>query len=420
MDGFPLVPLPLIPQLGLADLEQVERGLLELLGSLGPHESDQQLGKYASRQLSLVQRQLAQQRAQERVLQLLRGDLPVVLAPIVPPALKKSLSASTTTPIFLTPRSAPSYSASTSSSPRDKRKFGVRAHASTASLPHAPRSPPISNSGGAGNRHWKSKKAAVQMARAMVRAKATTTTTAVSTTGFVIVSNDANSRKRRRQRVPTKLSAEEETQRHARQLERDREHRRQAAYQRLMARQELQAKKQQERQKKGGHTEALVSRQDRLESDSDSDVSDVSNCSESDAANEKAIQAIELQIQPADEEDDEGDSGSLSDTEESKEGGDGGVGTADDPEEQAGDPEHNVQGNVSTDLVERSADLVENDTAASSPTTSRPSSRSSSAAESEETEQVHQESAKATQLPLENGVNEDETQAMELQSRQEE
>ncbi|RLN63670.1 hypothetical protein BBJ28_00023134, partial [Nothophytophthora sp. Chile5] len=42
------------------------------------------------------------------------------------------------------------------------------------------------------------------------------------------------------------------------------------------------------------------------------------------------------------------------------------------------------------------------------------------AAESEETEQVHQESAKATQLPLENGVNEDETQAMELQSRQEE
>ncbi|KAI9982588.1 hypothetical protein PInf_008560 [Phytophthora infestans] len=182
MDSFPLVPLPVIPQLSIRDLEKVQRGLDELLESLSSHESDQQLANTLKRM-----------RANE-----------------------------------------------------------------AASL------------------HWKSKKAAVEMARAM----------------------------RRRPRV-VKRTPEEEAKYKAQQLERERENRRQAAYQRLQARRDLQAKKKQEhkKQKKDEDTDSRctgdVCGKQEIDSGSDdeSEASDVSNCSESDEANEKAILALEVQIE---------------------------------------------------------------------------------------------------------------------------
>ncbi|KAL3659869.1 hypothetical protein V7S43_015171 [Phytophthora oleae] len=242
MDSFPLVPLPVIAQLGLKDLETVERGLNELLGTLNPYENDQQLGRYATRQLAEVQRHLTQQRAQERVFQMLRGDLAVDLKPME--KLRKSSSVATIKTI---------------NNQTSEPKF----EASEASL------------------HWKSKKAGVEMARAMVQKKKSS----VSTMNFVISAGD-NVRKRRR---PRKRSPEEEATFRAQQLERERENRRQAACQRLQARRELQEKKK-KKQKKNYEEEK----------ESDSEMSDVSNCSESDEANEKAILALEVQIQAVD------------------------------------------------------------------------------------------------------------------------
>ncbi|KAG3230129.1 hypothetical protein PI124_g24772, partial [Phytophthora idaei] len=204
MDSFPLVPLPVIPQLGIGDLEKVERGLNELLESLSSHESDQQLGRYATRQLALVQRHLTQQRAQERVFQMLRGDVSMALAPIAANTLKKSSSAGT---VKITPRSATSISNQTSE---------LKPHASTNE---------------AASLHWKSKKVAVEMARAMVQANATKKTAPI-TTSFMISAGDNASRKRRRPRT-VKRTPEEEARHKAQQLERERENRRQAAYHRL-------------------------------------------------------------------------------------------------------------------------------------------------------------------------------------------
>lgn len=180
MDSFPLVPLPVIPQLSIRDLEKVQRGLDELLESLSSHESDQQLGRYATRQLALVQRHLTQQRAQERVFQMLRGDVSVTLAPIAANTLKRSSSADT---VKITPRSA---STPTSICHQTSK---VRAN-EAASL------------------HWKSKKAAVEMARAMVHANAMKKTTSIST-GFMISAGDNASRKRRRPRVVKRTPEEE-------------------------------------------------------------------------------------------------------------------------------------------------------------------------------------------------------------------
>ncbi|ETP01876.1 hypothetical protein F441_20957 [Phytophthora nicotianae CJ01A1] len=267
MDSFPLVPLPVIPQLGMGDLEKVEHGLNELLESLNSHESDQHLGRYASRQLALVQRHLTQQRAQERVFQMLRGDLSVTLTPITSNTLKRSSSADT---VKMTPRSA-----------LISNQTGDQKANEAASL------------------HWKSKKAAIEMARAMVQANATKQNTSVST-GFMISAGDTASRKRRRPRI-VKRTPEEEARFKVQQLERERENRRQAAYQRLQARRALQAQKKQEhkKQKKEVKDNAANEKQDTdSDSDDDSEASDVSNCSESDEANEKAILALEVQIQP--------------------------------------------------------------------------------------------------------------------------
>ncbi|KAG6942595.1 hypothetical protein JG687_00018973 [Phytophthora cactorum] len=151
--------------------------------------------------------------------------------------------------------------------------------------------------------HWKSKKAAVEMARAMVQANATKKTASI-TTSFMISAGDNASRKRMRPRT-VKRTPEEEARYKAQQLERERENRRQAAYQRLQARRELQVKKKKEHKKQKEEEEAQGSREasgkQDVDSDSDdeSEASDVSNCSESDEANEKAILALEVQIQPS-------------------------------------------------------------------------------------------------------------------------
>ncbi|KAG1687261.1 hypothetical protein DVH05_005311 [Phytophthora capsici] len=239
MDSFPLVPLPVLAQFGIKDLEMVERGLNDLLRTLNPHERDQQLGRYATRQMAEVQRHLTHQRAQERVFQLLRGDLMVDLKP-VENTMKKSSSV-----------------ANIKVNNQSERQ-------NDASL------------------YWKSKKAGVELARAMVQKKKKE----VSTVNFVVSAGE-NVRKRRR---PRKRSPEEEATFRARQVERERENRRLAAIQRLQARRELQEKKKKKEKK-------VVEE----EKESDSDMSDVSNCSESDEANEKAILALEVEIQAVDD-----------------------------------------------------------------------------------------------------------------------
>ncbi|KAL4140819.1 hypothetical protein PRNP1_015099 [Phytophthora ramorum] len=298
MDSFPLVPLPVIPLLSIAELEKVEHGLNELLESLMPHESDQQLARYATRQLAAVQRHLTQQRAQERVFHMLRGDLPVTLVPIGAPTLRKSSSASAAVKICPTPRS---MAVST-----DNQPSGLPLRPSSGSLTRAER-PQSGSSKDTANLHWKSKKAAVEMARVMVQANATRKPAAVSAKSFVISAGDNSSRKRRRPRAPPKRTAEEAAQCQAQQLERERESRRQAAYQRLVARRELQAKRKQEHKKhiqeersddvKDG---SGVKDKDPNDSDSDceSEASEVSNCSESDEANERTILALAVQIKP--------------------------------------------------------------------------------------------------------------------------
>ncbi|GMF66635.1 unnamed protein product [Phytophthora fragariaefolia] len=297
MDGFPLVPLPVIPQLGIADLGRLERGLNELLRSLMPHESDQQLGRYATRQLELVQRQLTQQRAQERVFRMLQGELPVTLAPIEAVTLKKSSSAAAAGKIGLTSRPEfvePSHSSSIAASDK-KSSFN---------------SQDSRDSNEAANRHWKGKKAGIEIARAMIQANAGKKCVAVCPTAFVVSVGGNLSRKRRRQRIP-KRSPEEEARYQSQQLERERENRRQAAYQRLLARRELQAKRKQEHKqtkKDAGkdqvdNPDAFRGEQDEKQqhcsnSECGSETSDVSNCSESDEANEKAILALEVHITP--------------------------------------------------------------------------------------------------------------------------
>ncbi|KAG7378933.1 hypothetical protein PHYPSEUDO_009295 [Phytophthora pseudosyringae] len=287
MDSFPLVPLPVIAQLGIGDLEKVERGLNDLLGSLMPHESDH-LGRYASRQLGLVQRQLTQQRAQERVFRMLRGDVPATLAPLGANTLRKSSSAA----------AAVQISASSPSTPANNQT----SEASSSPLPRT-------SANGAASQHWKSKKAAVETARAMVHANASKTSAAVSRTSFMISAGDNGSRKRRRPRAPAKRTPEEEALVQAQKLERERDNRRQAAFQRLQARRELQATRKQEskRQEKGGASAGKYSsggaeqaeKERDSDSDGDSETSDVSNCSESDEANEKTILALAVQIEPS-------------------------------------------------------------------------------------------------------------------------
>ncbi|KAG2792304.1 hypothetical protein PC129_g23311 [Phytophthora cactorum] len=209
---------------------------------------------------------------------MLRGDVSVALAPIAANTLKKSSSPGTCT-VKITPRSATSISNQTSE---------LKPHASTNE---------------AACLHWKSKKAAVEMARAMVQANATKKTASI-TTSFMISAGDNASRKRMRPRT-VKRTPEEEARYKAQQLERERENRRQAAYQRLQARRELQVKKKKEHKKQKEEEEAQGSREasgkQDVDSDSDdeSEASDVSNCSESDEANEKAILALEVQIQPS-------------------------------------------------------------------------------------------------------------------------
>ncbi|KAG6623741.1 tubulin-tyrosine ligase family [Phytophthora cinnamomi] len=317
MDSFPLVPLPVIPQLGIADLEKVERGLNELLGSLMPHESDQQLGRYATRQLSLVQRQLMQQRAQERVFQMLRGDVPATLAPIEAASLRKSSSAAAVVKI-----GSPSVSSPATASDNQKNsQYG------------APQCQ-LRGSSGAADLHWKSKKAGVEMARAMVQANATKKNAVVCSTGFVISAGGNASRKRGRQRVP-KRTPEDEARYQALQLEREREKRRQAAYQRLQARRELQAKRKQQHERQeqelhkdpvrdagGNSAEREEKQQNTSESECESETSDVSNCSESDEANEKAILALEVEIpSPADHDDESPRSDSDEDVDVDVDGG---------------------------------------------------------------------------------------------------
>ncbi|KAJ8571469.1 hypothetical protein ON010_g5369 [Phytophthora cinnamomi] len=317
MDSFPLVPLPVIPQLGIADLEKVERGLNELLGSLMPHESDQQLGRYATRQLSLVQRQLMQQRAQERVFQMLRGDVPATLAPIEAASLRKSSSAAAVVKI-----GSPSVSSPATASDNQKNsQYG------------APQCQ-LRGSSEAADLHWKSKKAGVEMARAMVQANATKKNAVVCSTGFVISAGGNASRKRGRQRVP-KRTPEDEARYQALQLEREREKRRQAAYQRLQARRELQAKRKQQHERQeqelhkdpvrdagGNSAEREEKQQNTSESECESETSDVSNCSESDEANEKAILALEVEIpSPADHDDESPRSDSDEDVDVDVDGG---------------------------------------------------------------------------------------------------
>ncbi|KAL7685314.1 putative tubulin-tyrosine ligase/Tubulin polyglutamylase, ATP-grasp, subdomain 1 [Plasmopara halstedii] len=266
MDSFPLVPLPIIPLLDSRDLEKLEQGLRNLLESLTSHE-DKQLGNYATRQLALIQQHLMHYRAQERVIQLLRGDVSVTLAPIKTKTLKKSSSSTavTTTPI-------PSR---------------------------------ICNEKKAVPFKWKSKKAAIDMARNMVQANAQKNKVCLLPKGFMISAGEKVSKKRSRPRIK-KRSPEEETRDRAEQIKRNREIRRIAACQRLQARRELQAKRKQAHKLKIQRTSEKDERlmiKDVASSDScdESEESDVSNCSESDEANEKAILALDVRVSSIEE-----------------------------------------------------------------------------------------------------------------------
>lgn len=275
MDSFPLIPLPVIAQLNIRDLEHVERELRNLLDSLTPHEG-KQLGTYATRQLALVQHHMTHQRAQERVCQLIRGDVNVALAPLTANTLKKSSSAAVVTiPPF------PSFPSTLmeEATKRSQVKFCPEIEAATV--------------------RWNDKKAAAQMARTMIQRNATRGVVSITERSFMISAGENASKKRRRPRV-VKRSAEEEARDRTQQVERERELRRQAACQRLQARRDLQAKRKEENKHKPRETrmkeEECEKQLGSSDSDEASEESDVSNCSESDEANEEAILALKVQV----------------------------------------------------------------------------------------------------------------------------
>uniref|UniRef100_K3W656 Tubulin-tyrosine ligase family protein n=1 Tax=Globisporangium ultimum (strain ATCC 200006 / CBS 805.95 / DAOM BR144) TaxID=431595 RepID=K3W656_GLOUD len=404
MDSFPLVPLPIIPQLSFADLRKCEDGLVALLHSLSPHAADDvQLAKYAGRQLSLVQRHVEHARARERVLQLLRGDVPVsttTIAPGVRPAfnsLEGSSASSKTTsrPIFLSPPVAAVtgqqqvtslYSASLAS-PSHLSK-----HTSAAKP-----SPSLSTA-----EATRKKKDAIEAARALIKAsKSSTTTSAFVITGGDHSSSSSAIKRRRKRTAALKLIHEEQEKAKAEQMEREREKRKQEAYQRLLARQNLQAVKKNKSKETGKRivecssgisgvtagsaqgcaasqsdkcimpadlgdaTAAQEPENDRGSNDSssESNESDVSNCSDSDEANEKAIMALEVAVQVADhvvEEDQEEDNEEDDAAAGHEEAGDENRGK-EDWDNMALDRTHRLGGNGQVDTFSKQHPEVEHD-----------------------------------------------------------
>lgn len=359
MESFPLVPLPLIPRLSLADLRKCERGLLQLLKSLnlgsGSDEEDAQLGKYAARQLSLVQCHVEKTRARERVLQLLSGDAPVLTPMAVNTSTTQGrLGSAKALPIFLTPAANPATSSLYA------EKCHKTEHHSSSGRP-ALASSASGNSVGAAVKSPLAKAAArkrrdaIEAARAMIKANLAANNNNnndSSSSAFVITAGDHSSSnsnaKRRRRQQKKKPTAEEVEKARALQVERARERRRQEAYQRLIARQELQAEKKKQQQvcksekdsepplksgegatklngsepgnaaqaeSSGGSlttgssdvNQAIINNiSKRVESDSESDDgSEVSNCSDSDEANERAIMALQVQVRVAEVEEEE-------------------------------------------------------------------------------------------------------------------
>lgn len=345
MESFPLVPLTIIPRLGLADLRRCECGLLQLLESLSGSDEDAQLGKYAGRQLSLVQRHVEQERARDRVLQLLSGDAPLLGAAAITTQSVKAL------PIFLTPpvNYQASSSQALSSSQYLKPEHNNNSHRST--LTPSPSAVRATTKSPLAKAAVRKKCDAIESARAMIKANLATSNnnskTSNSISAFVISAGDHSSSnsnaKRRRRGLQKKKSTPEELEKaRASQVERERERRKQEAYQRLIARQELQAEKKKKMQvsKPEKDAEPLVESVDSVhqqqngsgpvipaqpeiggdlatsnnasqvsnasikegESESD-DGSEVSNCSDSDEANEKAIMALQVQVRevPADD-----------------------------------------------------------------------------------------------------------------------
>lgn len=350
MDSFPLVPLPVIPRLSLADLRTCQDGLLQLLQSLsGPNASDDdaQLAKYASRQLSLVQRHIEQARARERVMQLISGQVSVQATPLASALQQQPHASAKALPIFLTP-SPPSSSESRDGS-TSSTSSSVRTAASSLTAP-TPELQSTRSTASLGSRSVssaalssasvtlkKTKKEAIEAAKALIQASlkrgGSASRGGASSTSFVIAAGDhssSNSTKRRRHAAKAKKQTPaEQEQARALQVEKERERRRQEAYQRLLARQELQAaKKSKSKQETKKRHEAHVAtvndpgadtrvsdastsstqiprtdtQAERATTDADasdeseSDESDVSNCSDSDEANERAIMALEVTL----------------------------------------------------------------------------------------------------------------------------
>lgn len=319
-DSFPLVPMPVIPQLGFDDLRQLFCGLEELLASLQSSVSaeDQQLAKYAERQISVVQRQFEQLRAQERVRALLVGDIEIMVAPL--PVRKTVVAAETATtqpdqpsaaprPIFLMPTPSPSKPSHSNQGPRPASKPPAALDSRTPTP--APIQPKLASSSSA--HHLRNKRDTLERAKALVRANiskpsvSSSSSSAIGTVSpFVISSGTGGSKKRR---LPAKkLTPEEATKARALQVEKEREQRRQAAYQRLLARQELQAKKKEQTKAKRADTggkdptatqtnakENRASPATTHDSDSESDASDVSNLSDGDAEDEQQIMAMKVE-----------------------------------------------------------------------------------------------------------------------------
>lgn len=331
MDSFPLLPLPLIPRLSLADLRECERALRQLLASLSTSADDLQLAKYAGRQLSLVQRQAEQTRARERVLQLLRGDAPTLG---VLPIESRGVCEHDT---LESPRMHRNLK------PVLRPRSGCRVAAvadTTAATPSTSAKSPLAKAA------VKKRKDAIEAAKALIQANlkrsasgaantsSQRSTSAASTSPFVITAGDHSNFKRRGQRkAKKKLTPAEQEHARAQQLEKERERRRHEAYQRLLARQELQASKkrkaeQHQREQHPATGDGAVLQKDvgddsepperkdvsdpsgsssRVDdSGSESDESEVSNCSDSDEANEKTIMALEVAPrteEPRDEDD---------------------------------------------------------------------------------------------------------------------
>ncbi|GAB9469330.1 hypothetical protein Gpo141_00006611 [Globisporangium polare] len=395
MESFPLVPLSLIPRLSLADLRKCERGLLQLLESLNRSspEEDAQLGKYATRQLSLVQRHVEQARARERVLQLLSGDTPQ-LGSVISQSTQGRPGSAKALAIFLSPPANPSAMSSRYSKPEhnDRSSSGSTSAPSPSgdSIGATAKSPLAKTAA-------RKKREAIEAARAMIKAslaannnnKPGNSSQGSTLSAFVITAGDhssSNSNAKRRRRLQKKKSTPEELEKaRALQVEKERERRRQEAYQRLIARQELQAEKKKKQQqpqvgnkpekvvdspvKSGGGgqqngsepgngvqtesggvdlkpgcdpSQASTSKSVESESESESesdDGSEVSNCSDSDEANERAIMALQVQVRVTEA---EGEDEEVEET-----GGDRAEAHGEDSEEDHGvsDSDHEVDDN---------------------------------------------------------------------------